>query len=284
MSTTPIKKKKRPAAKKPKYLPLIAGLAVVWVLAAAVVFLRSALTEDPEPTATSETTTAPTLPPNPYTPADLVYDENGYMTCAAGACRLGIDVSDHQLQIDWPQVADAGVEFAFVRIGYRGYTQGQIYADESAAANLTGAKAAGLDVGAYFYSQALNEQEAAEEAAFCIELLKEYEIDLPVVFDWEYVSTDARTGAMDAATLTACAKAFCEAIEAAGYEAMIYANPDISRNMLDMFQLQDYSFWLAMYSDTMNYRDKVDYWQYTCTGTVPGIETNVDINLQLIYD
>ena len=238
--------------------------------------------EETEPTEPTALSTVQTLPTNPYSPGDFTYDENGFLTCTAADTRLGIDVSDHQREIDWQQVAQAGIEFAFVRIGYRGYSEGGIYADEYAPRNIENAQANGLDVGVYFYSQALTPGEAVEEAEFCLEFLESYDIQLPVVFDWEYVSTEARTGMMDMQTLTACAIAFCETVRTAGYEAMLYANPDIARNFLDLRQLQDYPFWLALYSDTMDYPHRMDYWQYTAGGTVPGITGNVDINLQFM--
>lgn len=218
-----------------------------------------------------------TLAENPYSAGDFTY-EGDYLTCTAGSARLGVDVSSHQREVDWARVAGAGMEFAMVRIGYRGYTYGSISTDEYAAANLTGAKAAGLQVGAYFYSQAITPEEAAEEAEFCIEFLKDHALDLPVVFDWEYVNSTARTANMDMETLTECARVFCAAIEDAGFDAMIYFNPDIARNLLDLELLTEYPFWLALYSD-MTYPHRVDMWQYTQKGTVPGIAGDADINL-----
>ena len=136
-------------------------------------------------------------------------------------------------------------------------------------------------MGAYFYSQAVSEEEAAEEAAWCIDFLKEYEINLPVVFDWEYVSQEARTGSMDRELLTRCAQVFCEKIEQAGYDAMVYFNPHLATDYYDLLQLQNYPFWLAMYTSVMDYPHRVDYWQYTDQGSLPGIDTTVDINLKL---
>jgi len=281
MSTTLVRKRRRKKKQLP-WQPLLAGVGLVAALVLAIVTLEGALA--PEETVPTETTvpTSATLPTNPYSAEDFTYDENGYLTCTSADTRLGIDVSDHQREVDWQQVADAGIEFAFIRIGYRGYSEGGIYADEYAPRNIKGAQAAGLDAGVYFYSQALTPAEAEEEAEFCLEFLKDYNIQLPVVFDWEYVSTEARTGAMEQETLTACAQAFCEKIRTAGYTPMIYANPDIARNFLDLWQLQGYPFWLALYSDTMDYPWRMDYWQYTSTGTVPGVQGNVDVNLQFM--
>ena len=261
-------------------LPALLGLAVVFALVGLVCLpklpARTVPTEVTAPPVTEET-----LPPNPFSPSDFTYDAQGYLTCSAAQSQLGIDVSDHQGWIDWQQVADSGITFAFIRIGYRGYSEGGLFTDEYAHYNLTAARDAGLQTGAYFYSQALNEEEAAQEAAFCIELLEEYEIDLPVVYDWEYVSEEARTGTMDPQVLTRCAQTFCARIEEAGYDSMIYFNPHLEQEYYDLLQLQQVPFWLAMYTTHMDYPHRVDYWQYTDQGSVPGIDTPVDLNLKL---
>ena len=223
------------------------------------------------------------LAENPYAPADFV-TLDGYVTCTAGPTRRGIDVSEHQGRIDWTQVHDAGFDFAFIRIGYRGYSVGDIFPDDRARENLAGAKAAGLDVGVYFYAQAVNTEEALEEARWCLDFLDGEALDLPVVYDWEWVDHGARTGSMDRATLTECAKTFCETIERGGYDAMLYFNSHVSRDLLDLKQLQSYPFWLAQYKDQMDYPHQVDVWQYTETGTVPGIQGDVDIDLMFIYE
>ena len=223
-----------------------------------------------------------TLEPNPYAPSDFTA-EGAYVTCTAGPTRMGIDVSEHQGEIDWAEVRAAGFDFAFIRIGYRGYSIGEIFTDELARENLAAAKAAGFDVGVYFYAQAISTEEALEEAQWCLEFLSGESLDLPVVYDWEYVSPSARTGGVDRATLTACVKAFCEEIENNGYESMIYFNNHVSRDLLDLEAVAEYPFWLAQYRDQMDYPHRVDLWQYTEEGTVPGIEGDVDIDLMFIY-
>ena len=220
---------------------------------------------------------------NPYSPEDFGM-QNGYVTCTAGPARLGIDVSEHQDRIDWEQVRAAGFDFAFIRIGYRGDSVGRILEDDRARENLAGAKAAGMDVGVYFYAQAIDPAEALEEAQWCLDFLDGEALDLPVVYDWEWVSAEARTGSMDKATLTECVNTFCEAIGQGGYEAMIYFNNHVSRDLLDLKQLQSYPFWLAQYKDQLDYPWQVDVWQYTEKGTVPGIEGNVDIDLMFLYE
>ena len=217
-------------------------------------------------------------PANPYGPEDFEY-QGDYLACTAGTAVLGVDVSSHQGEIDWEQVRSAGMEFAIIRIGYRGYTSGGVYADEYARANLEGARAAGLKVGVYFYSQALDEGEARREAKFCLDFLDGEALDLPVVFDWEYAGEDTRSAEMTRDALMACTRTFCREVEEGGYEAMIYFNPHIAENLLTLEELQEYPFWLAMYTDQMSWPYAVDMWQYTATGSVPGIEGAADITL-----
>lgn len=220
---------------------------------------------------------------NPYTPADFTM-QNGYVTCTAGPTRLGVDVSAYQEDIDWEEVRAAGFDFAFIRIGYRGYNSGNILQDERARENLTGAKAAGLDVGVYFYAQAISPEEAAQEAQWCLNFLAGEALELPVVYDWEWVDSAARTGSMDKPTLTECVKTFCTAVESGGYDSMIYFNSHIARDLMDLRQLSEYPFWLAQYRDAMDFAYQVDIWQYTEEGSVPGIKGNVDIDLMFIYE
>lgn len=223
------------------------------------------------------------LRPNPYDETDFGY-ENGYLTCLAGESWLGIDVSHHQGVIDWPQVAQSGVKFAMIRLGNRTVADGILKEDRYGRENLAGARNAGLKVGVYFYSQAISVEEAKEEAAFLLQLLDGAQLQMPVVFDWEIYSKEGRTANVDSETLNACAIAFCEIVRAAGYQPMVYFNQDIAKRLLDLEQMQQqgYGFWLAMYSDQMKWPYWTDLWQYTEAGRVPGIETNVDLNLYLV--
>lgn len=231
----------------------------------------------------TQQTPASPFPENPYGENDFGYDGD-YLTCLAGESVLGVDVSSYQGQIDWQQVADAGVEFAMIRIGGRGYgAAGVLYEDDLARTNYEGARAAGLKVGAYFFSQAVSVEEAREEAAFVLGKIEGWQLDMPVVFDWEYVSDTARTANVDRRTLTDCALTFCEAVVSSGREAMCYFNPDHAENYLYLEELTDYRFWLAMYTDRMTYPYQIDMWQYTREGTVPGISAQVDINLYFPY-
>ena len=223
------------------------------------------------------------LTENPYGPGDCS-SLGGYVTCTAGPTRRGIDVSEYQEKIDWAAVKAGGFDFAFIRIGYRGYTNGEIFPDDLARENLAGARAAGIDVGVYFYSQAVSPEEAAAEARWCLEFLGSEMLDLPLVYDWEWVSAEARTGGMDKATLTECAKTFPQTIENGGYQPMLYFNSHISRDLLDLQELAQYPFWLAQYKEKMDYPYQVDFWQYTEEGTVPGIKGDVDIDLMFTYN
>ena len=225
---------------------------------------------------------SPALAENPYGPEDFEYRKE-YLTCTAGESRLGVDVSSHQGVIDWQAVADSGVEFAMIRIGFRGYLEGEINTDTKALENIAGAKAAGLDVGVYFFSQALTRQEAAREAAWCVTFLENTELEMPLVFDWEHVeSAEARTaGFSDRALLTACARSFCDVVSAAGYEPMVYFNVYQARGLYDLTALRDYGFWLAQYEEGLDFSHAVDLWQYTESGEVEGIQGRVDLDLWL---
>lgn len=235
---------------------------------------------DPVP----ETTTLPPPTENVFTPMDFGY-EGDYLTCLTDESWLGIDVSRYQGDVDWEKVKAAGVEFAMIRVGFRGYGQsGKLVEDVKAKQNYENATAAGLKVGVYFFAQAISVEEAKEEAAYVLELIDGWKLDMPVAYDWECLAEDYRTVGTDPQTVTDCAKAFCETVGQAGYDTMIYFNPSQSRDMMYLEELVDYGFWLAMYSDQMTYEYKVDMWQYTKEGNVPGIKGNVDINLYFPYE
>ena len=227
------------------------------------------------------------VPVNRYDPEGFSKDRNGYMTYSQDGVHvtLGVDVSVHQGEIDWQQVAGAGIDFAMIRIGYRGYgSEGKMMGDTHFLDNIQGALDAGLDVGIYYFSQAVTVEEARQEAAYVVEQLAPYrrEITYPVVFDWERQNyTGSRTQTIpDTDLLCAMANAFCEDIEAAGYDAMIYFYQNLAYNNLDLSQLTDYPFWLAQYTDYPSFYYDFDMWQYTSSGRVPGISGNVDLNLR----
>ena len=203
------------------------------------------------------------------------YKENGQITSIAG-----IDVSEHQGDIDWQKVKDAGIEFAIVRVGYRTYGGGDITLDTAFEKNLKNADAAGVKVGVYFYSQAVTPEEAVKEADVVIDAISPYNITYPVVFDWEIISGDsARTDKISVDALADSCIAFCERVKSAGYTPMIYQNKNTSMFKLDLPRLQDYDFWLAEYNDKPTYYYDYQMWQYASDGKVPGINGDVDLNI-----
>lgn len=258
---------------------LIAGavaLAALVILAAVGLALERCA-------APTESVPAPYVSPYDWSGLALEGDRLSYAEDGEARSQLGVDVSDHQGAIDWQAVAADGIDFAFVRIGNRGYTEGALYADERFAENADGAAVAGLDVGAYFFSQATNVEEALEEAELALELLAGRTLTLPVAYDHEPVADAAgRANNLDRATLTACALAFCERLEAAGYQTAVYGNKgDMAR--YDRAALGGRPVWFAEYGAPVP-TAQFDFaiWQYTNAGSVAGISTNVDLNLLLL--
>jgi len=205
----------------------------------------------------------------------LTYEDADYPNV-----ETGIDVSEHQGEINWQQVAAADIDYAIIRVGYRGYTEGALYEDTNAMENLAGASAAGLKLGAYFFSQAISVEEAVEEADLAIETLKDFDVEMPVVFDMEEIhGQTARTDVLSRDEVTAIAAAFCKRLADAGYTPVVYGNAGWLAGRMDLHKLEDYDLWLARYSDTPEFPYQFTMWQYTDAGTVPGISGNVDMNL-----
>lgn len=238
--------------------------------------------EIPEET---EPETKPTIPPeaNPYTVKDFQYNKNNYLYCLRQDSYEGVDVSAFQGDIDWQRVKDSGIDFAIIRLGYRGYGKaGRLVEDEYVQDNLKEATEVGLPIGAYFFSQALNIQEVDEEIEFMLEILGDYELDLPIILDWEIPGVeDPRTKNMDARTLTEIQRYFCKVMTEKGFDPMIYFNWHQANNLYYLHELEDYDFWLAFYQDRMTFPYKVEMWQYTDKGRVPGIPTEVDLNVYM---
>ena len=201
--------------------------------------------------------------------------------CSGFTTELGVDVSEHQWEVDW-QAAARMIGFAYIRLGYRGYTEGGLFVDPWYETNITGASAAGLDTGVYFFSQAVNVGEAIEEAEFVIENLRGYRVNLPVIFDWEHVDEEARTDNVSEQTMTDCAVAFCRTITNAGYDAGVYFNRKLGYHGFDLSRLADYTFWVSVPGEFPDFYYAADLWQFSFEGTVPGIEGNADLNMRLI--
>ena len=226
------------------------------------------------------------VPKNEYIPELFVKDdETGYIsyTDPDEPGYMGIDVSVYQGDIDWEAVKAAGVDFAIIRCGYRGYVTGLVAEDANFRKNIAGAKEAGIKVGIYFFSQALTVDEALEEAEMCIDALGDYELELPVFYDWEVVidkdGDTPRTAYIEPDTLTNNALVFAERIRLAGFEPGIYANRKTAVWKYDLSRLDGIDIWMAEYSDAPTYFYDFDIWQYSSDGRVPGIDADVDLNI-----
>lgn len=230
----------------------------------------------------------PELPVNELAAARFVPDGAFLRYTGAEVETLrGIDVSSHQGEIDWEAVKAAGVEFVMLRLGYRGYTEGGLYEDERFRANAEAAARAGLRLGAYFFSQATGPEEAREEAAFVLDLLDALPagaLTLPVAFDWERIDSEpARTDAMDGETLTDCALAFCGALSEAGYTPAVYAYRYLAYFMYDLGRLAGLTLWIGAPGAHPDFYYRHALWQYSETGSVPGIEGPVDLDMLFLY-
>lgn len=225
----------------------------------------------------------PTIPPerNPYDKFDFQYNRHNYLLLQNVKSYAGVDVSAFQGKVDWKKVKQSGIDFAIIRLGYRGYESGKLVEDEYAKINLKNAKEAGLKIGAYFFSQALNIKETDQEIQFMLKILGDTKLDMPIVLDWEIPANTARTRNMDARTLTDIQRHFCGFMRDKGYQPMIYFNWHQSEHLYVLHELEDYPFWLALYQDRMTYPWKVEMWQYTDKGKVPGIAGNVDLNVYM---
>lgn len=212
-------------------------------------------------------------------------DENGRMVYDDDSVELltGIDVSVFQGDINWEKVADDGIDFVILRCGGRGYgSKGEMYEDSKFEENYKDAVAAGLDVGAYFFSQAISTDEAVEEAKFVLDIIKDKELAFPVVFDWEHMDNeDARTNEINGEQVTQFANAFCETIRQAGFEPMIYLNCEFGYFKYDIAAVKDIDFWFAEYSEKPSYYYNYKIWQYSKNGNVAGIDGSVDMNVAI---
>lgn len=196
--------------------------------------------------------------------------------------KIGIDTSEHQWEVDWQKAAQT-IDFAYIRLGYRGYTEGGLFLDPWFETNIAGASAAGLDTGVYFFSQATNVGEAFEEAEFVLDHLRGYRVNLPVIFDWEKIDEEqARTAGLGDLTLTDCAVAFCRTIENAGYDAGVYFNRYLGYYGFDLSRLTDYSFWVSVPGDFPDYYYACEFWQCSFTASIPGVTGDADLNIRFL--
>lgn len=205
--------------------------------------------------------------------------ENTDLEFSRGSGKLGIDVSKWNEEIDWEKVKDAGIEYAIIRCGYRGASSGALVIDPNFTENIEGAIAADIPVGVYFFTQAVTESEAVEEASMVIHLIEEYDVDYPVFLDSESAGGKGRADDLSVEQRTTVHNAFLQTIAAAGYETGVYGSRNWLEKQLDMERLSDYNTWLAEYTEAPGYPEYYHIWQYTSKGTVPGISTRVDLNL-----
>ena len=267
--------------KTKKWLGILLCPVLLLVLLAGILLAIRLPAAPPDTLPETQTTVAETLgalPPNPFGAEDFRYVD-GFLTGPDGTCIPGIDVSSHQESVDWQQVKAAGMEFVMIRLAYRGSIEGALIPDEMAQDHYRGAKEAGLLVGGYIFTQSVSPDEGVEDAQYVLELSRDWVLDLPLVYDWELIDERYRNGNVDRQTLTDTMLSFCQTVEASGKEAMIYFNITNTRNNFYLGKVSDYDFWLASYSDKLDFPYRVDMWQYTNCGRVPGIEGDVDINL-----
>ncbi len=205
--------------------------------------------------------------------------ENTDLEFSRGNGKLGIDVSKWNEEIDWEKVKDAGIEYAIIRCGYRGASSGSLVIDPNFTENIEGAIAADIPVGVYFFTQAVTESEAVEEASMVIHLIENYDVDYPVFLDSESAGGKGRADDLSVEQRTTVHNAFLQTIAAAGYETGVYGSKNWLEKRLNMERLSDYNTWLAEYTEAPSYSEYYHIWQYTSKGTVPGISTRVDLNL-----
>ena len=222
------------------------------------------------------------IPANPYNNDSFVHEGNKVKYLDRDY-MLGVDVSHHQGNIDWEKVKADGYGFAILRIGYRGYGTGSLNEDKEFENYYRGAKDAGLLVGAYFFSQAINEDEAKEEAIFVLDMLEGRPMDLPVVYDPESILDDeSRTDNVTGEQFTKNTKVFCRTIEENGYQPMIYSNMLWEAFELDLTQLAGYPMWYADYEDVPQTPYMFDIWQYSNEGSVSGVDGACDLDIYFL--
>lgn len=228
---------------------------------------------------------SPYLPKHEYDFTRLVCqsDRMKYYENGKQVSYVGVDVSKQQDYIDFVKVKKAGINFVMIRVGARGYGTGQLIVDEYFNENIKRATDAGLDVGVYFYSQAITEEEAVEEANLVLESLGEYEITYPVAYDMELVPNDtSRIDGLSKSERTKITKAFLDTIGNAGYKTILYGNKEWLIKKIDMSKLTAYDVWLSQAADIPDYPYKFAMWQYSTQGSVDGIAGPVNLNISFI--
>ena len=208
----------------------------------------------------------------------VMYTFGGDGALSQSSGNRGIDVSKYQGNIDWGAVAASGINFAIIRVGYRGSSSGALVQDPYFKKNISGATKAGIKVGLYFFTQAVNEAEAVEEASMAMSLASGYKVTYPIFIDTESAS-GGRANGLSKSARTAVVKAFCQTVRNGGYKAGVYASKSWYANQLNASALNGYCIWVAQYNSSCTYSGKYDMWQYSSKGSVSGIKGNVDMNI-----
>ena len=208
----------------------------------------------------------------------VMYTFGGDGALSQSSGNRGIDVSKYQGNIDWGAVAASGINFAIIRVGYRGSSSGALVEDRNFKKNISGATKAGIKVGLYFFTQAVNEAEAVEEASMAMSLASGYKVTYPIFIDTESAS-NGRANGLSKSARTAVVKAFCQTVRNGGYKAGVYASKSWYANQLNASALNGYCIWVAQYNSSCTYSGKYDMWQYSSKGSVSGIKGNVDMNI-----
>ncbi len=289
---------RRRRRRRRRILPLLAAVLIFLALLALIIVVARSLRTKPEPAPVDPhagqvyvndganmvwLTPVDGVAVNPLLRSDFIMLEGHphYMGTDFTVER-GVDLSTYQSTVDWEK-ASQEIDFAILRIGYRGYTKGALQPDDAFERHYAGAVENGVDVGVYFFSQALTAQEGREEAEYVLELLDGRDLQLPIYFDWEDVGAeDARTYGYDYENLTDSAAAFCNTLRDAGYEAGVYLNRQQGYYHYDIARLSPYSLWVADLNRYPDFYYAHDIWQYTFTAEVSGISGAVDMNLRFV--
>ena len=220
---------------------------------------------------------------------DTAVNDAGEETAGNSAVRtvegatFGIDVSKYNGDINWEQVKNEGVGFAIIRCGYRGSKTGAIVEDPYFRKNIEGATSVGMPIGVYFFTQAVDEREAVEEASAVMSLIKDYKLTFPVFVDSESAGGKGRADDLEVTQRSKVLQAFCETIRSGGYKAGIYASKNWFNKRLDVSKLSaDNVTWLAEYAEKTSYGGTYQLWQYSSAGRIPGIEGRVDMDLSYL--
>ena len=197
--------------------------------------------------------------------------------------QTGLDLSSHQGDINWQKVKDTGIDFVVIRVGYRGYETGLINEDQRFREYIQAAENYGFNVGVYFFSQAVNTEEAAEEAEYVLSMIKDYRISMPIAYDMEQASDHDRIKDLTKEERTQAALAFAKTIKEAGYTPIVYGSSSWLENEISMEDIQDTcGFWVASYTKKkLPMMHQYEIWQYSNKGRVPGISVDVDLNIYM---